>query len=77
MESQRASARLTQFSNYAIDVRPNLERKIEIKSLLAAAIGRMNLSLDVWTSTNHLSFLGIVAHFVGKPYLLLQRRCTC
>ena len=52
------------------------ERKIEIKALLAAAIGRINLSLDVWTSTNHLSFLGIVAHFVGKPRYLFQRRCT-
>jgi hypothetical protein len=42
------------------------ERKVEIWKLLAAARSRVSISVDVWTSSNYLSFLGVVAHFVGK-----------
>lgn len=41
------------------------ERKLEIKELLRTASSTIALSVDIWTSPNHLSFLGVVAHFVG------------
>jgi hypothetical protein len=41
-------------------------RKIEVRELLAAAKSKISVSVDIWTSSNYLSFLGVVAHFVGK-----------
>jgi hypothetical protein len=41
------------------------ERMEEVGKLLRAARSKISLSVDVWTSSNHLSFLGVVAHFVG------------
>jgi hypothetical protein len=34
--------------------------------MLQAAQSRISMSVDLWTSSNHLSFLGVVAHFGGK-----------
>jgi hypothetical protein len=35
-------------------------------ALLKALNSRISISIDVWTSSNYMSFLGVVAHFVGK-----------
>ena len=40
-------------------------RKTQIEALLATSSSLISLSIDIWTSPNHLSFLGVVAHFVG------------
>jgi hypothetical protein len=54
------------------------ERKIEVGELLRAASSKISVSVDIWTSSNYLSFLGVVAHFVGKqsisPALILIRQ---
>ena len=42
------------------------ERKAEVSRLLQTAAGKISISADVWTSGNHISFLAIDAHFVGK-----------
>ena len=42
------------------------ERRAEVSVMLQAGRGKISISVDVWTSPNHLSFLGVVAHFVGK-----------
>jgi hypothetical protein len=44
------------------------ERKDEVRELLRASKGKISISVDVWTSSNYLSFLGVVAHFVGKLF---------
>lgn len=41
-----------------------VRRQDEIRSLLHGAISSIHLSNDLWSSTNNLSFLGIVAHFL-------------
>jgi hypothetical protein len=47
--------------------RSSLERrKEEIKTLVTTAASKISISVDVWTSSNPLSFLGVVAHFAGK-----------
>ncbi|CAE7020025.1 hypothetical protein HRS9139_02657 [Pyrenophora teres f. teres] len=43
-------------------------RMSEIKALLQAASSQLSVSIDVWTSSNHLSFLGVVAHFSDSQY---------
>jgi hypothetical protein len=57
------------------------ERLEEVTMMLKAAPGKLSVSVDVWMSSNHLSFLGVVAHFVGKflkvsgfPALSVQKR---
>ena len=42
------------------------DRFTEIAHLLKSAQGSINVSCDIWTSTNGLSLLGTVAHFVDK-----------
>jgi hypothetical protein len=42
------------------------KRKVKVKELLAVAKSKISVSVDIWTSSNYLSFLGVVAHFVGK-----------
>ena len=37
----------------------------DIHNLLQRARSKIHISCDVWTSTNGLSLLGVVAHFVG------------
>jgi hypothetical protein len=54
----------TTLSNYV--KRALEERKIIIKRLVQSAASKVAVSVDVWTSSNYLSFLGVVAHFVGK-----------
>lgn len=44
-------------------------RKIEVRELLAATESKISISVDIWTSSNYLSFLGVVAHFVGKFHI--------
>lgn len=41
------------------------QRKREIRMILRMAPSKIALSVDIWTSPNHLSFLGVVAHFIG------------
>lgn len=43
-------------------------RMSEIKALLKTASSRLSISIDVWTSSNYLSFLGVVAHFSDSQY---------
>ena len=38
----------------------------EVGKLLRAATSKISLSVDVWTLSNYLSFLGVVAHLIGK-----------
>jgi hypothetical protein len=54
----------TTLSNYVLTSLK--ERIVEVTAMLHAAQSRISVSVDVWTSSNHLSFLGVVAHFVGK-----------
>jgi hypothetical protein len=35
-------------------------------AMLQAAQSKISISVDVWMSSNYLSFLGVIAHFVGK-----------
>jgi hypothetical protein len=49
-------------------------RTVNIKDLLATALSKINISCDIWTSTNGLSLLGVVAYFIngdGKLRLVL------
>ena len=46
------------------------ERKEEIKKLVTTARSKISISVDVWTSSNHLSFLGVVGHFAGESLLI-------
>ena len=56
--------RFATLSNY---VKTALEdRKSIIKRLVQSAASKVTVSVDVWTSSNYLSFLGVVAHFVGR-----------
>jgi hypothetical protein len=45
-------------------------RREEIKTLVTTAASKISISVDVWTSSNHLSILGVVAHFAGKSLLI-------
>jgi hypothetical protein len=45
-------------------------RREEIMTLVTTAASKISISVDVWTSSNHLSFLGVVAHFAGKSLLI-------
>jgi hypothetical protein len=45
-------------------------RKQEVRDLLTAAQSDITISCDIWTSPNDYSFLGVVAHFVGKTLYL-------
>jgi hypothetical protein len=42
------------------------EDKVILTNHLRTASSKINISVDVWTSTNNLLFLGIVAHFVRQ-----------
>ena len=46
-----------------------LQRISEIRLLLQLARSKISISVDMWTSSNHLSFLGVVAHLAGKSEL--------
>ena len=39
-------------------------RQINIRELLLTTKSKIHISCDIWTSTNHLSLLGVVAHFL-------------
>jgi hypothetical protein len=41
-------------------------RKEEVGKVLRTANSKISISIDVWMSSNYLSFLGVVAHFVSK-----------
>jgi hypothetical protein len=45
-----------------------IKRKSEIYRLIQSAPSKIAISVDLWTSSNHLSFLGVVAHFVDADY---------
>ena len=47
------------------------ERKVEVRDILQSARSRISISINVWTSSNYLSFLGVVAHFIGKFFEVL------
>jgi hypothetical protein len=44
------------------------ERKDEVRELLQASKGKISISVDVWTSSNYLSFLSVIAYFVSKLF---------
>jgi hypothetical protein len=52
------------------------ERKEEIKTLCQGACSKIALSVDEWSSPNHLSMLAVVAHFVGKLSKLLPAQAN-
>jgi hypothetical protein len=41
-------------------------RRSEVAAILQAAKSRISVSVDIWISSNHLSFVGVVAYFVNK-----------
>lgn len=41
-------------------------RCYDIKEILCGSQSKIHLSCDVWKSTNNMSLLGVVAHFLGK-----------
>ena len=51
-------------------------QKIEVKELLAAAKSKISVSVDIWTSSNYLSFLRVVAHFVSKLAFCLNQELS-
>jgi len=44
------------------------ERQKDIKKQLQASKSRIHLSFDLWTSPNHLSFVGVVGHYMSPQY---------
>ena len=44
------------------------ERREDIKKELHASKSRIHLSFDLWTSPNHMSFVGVVGHFMSSQY---------
>jgi hypothetical protein len=46
--------------------------KEQIKQLLQLARTAIHLSLDMWTSTNHLAILGIIAHYISEEGTLQE-----
>jgi hypothetical protein len=42
------------------------ERIIDVKKSLASARSKINISFDAWSSPNHLSLLGVVAHWLNE-----------
>jgi hypothetical protein len=42
-----------------------------MRLLLQAARSKISISVDIWTSSNHLSFLRVVAHLAAKLELWL------
>jgi hypothetical protein len=42
------------------------ERTVKIGDLLCAGSSRFSISVKIWISSNHSSFLGVVAHFANK-----------
>jgi hypothetical protein len=44
------------------------ERLVEVKAMLQVVQSKISVSVDVWTSSNNLSFLSVVAYFVGKCF---------
>ena len=41
-------------------------QKVDIKKLMISSRSKINISCDIWTSTNGLSLLGVVAHFIDE-----------
>lgn len=41
-------------------------RKEMVAEILGGSASKVAVSVDVWTSSNYMSFLGVVAHFAGK-----------
>jgi hypothetical protein len=46
--------------------------KEQTKQLLQSARTATHLSLDMWTSTNHLAILGIIAHYISEDGILQE-----
>lgn len=53
----------TSLSNFIVDAYDR--RHLEIRDVLLTTKSQITISCDAWTSTNNLSLLGVVAHFVG------------
>jgi hypothetical protein len=51
-----------------------VQRRKEIQTILILAKSKVALSMDIWTSPNHLSFLGVCAHFIGRLAFLPELR---
>jgi len=61
----------TTIHNYVL--RQYEQRIDEVQEVLQASVSKISVSVDIWTSSNYLSFLGVVAHFVGMwPVHLLS-----
>lgn len=43
-------------------------RQEDIRKQLHGSRSRIHLSFDLWTSPNHMSFVGVVAHYVSSQY---------
>jgi hypothetical protein len=49
------------------------ESRNELKLLLYETCVSISLSLDVWTSINNISFLGVIGHWIGPDFQYYER----
>src|SRR6266536_588490 len=52
-------------------------RKQQMKEFLVKSSSKISFSFDLWTSLNHLTLLGILAHFVDKHSQTQSVRHPC
>ena len=48
----------------------------DIKEVLNESKSKIHLSCDIWTSTNHMSLLGVIGHFLGKFPFFIAKKLT-
>ncbi|EXX59676.1 hypothetical protein RirG_186940 [Rhizophagus irregularis DAOM 197198w] len=46
--------------------------RIDVKHMLQNVLGKLSFTLDCWTSTNNIAFLGITCHFVDVDWCLKE-----
>jgi hypothetical protein len=56
-----APGTISQYVGKLLDV-----RKAEIKTILNTCRSKVAISVDVWSSPNHLSFMAIIGHLIGE-----------
>jgi hypothetical protein len=45
------------------------QRHVDVKNMLLISKSKVNISCDLWTSSNGLTLCGVVAHFISKSFL--------
>jgi hypothetical protein len=44
-------------------------QKSRLKELLHLSVSNIHFTMDLWTSPNHIAFLGVIAHFTTPTYI--------